>query len=292
MIRGSDPTISFRLDPLNPGNFFACCGLLELADRLWGEADGWFDEDGKRFCIHSIKIDPDFGSAILIDRVARCHLTNTMTTEQLQRRDDLSEIPGKQRALSPLLELEKKRLDSLWREEPILLHDPFNLRIDWFTNERTGGSVFKTWAGQQSVLDITRNMKKPIETQDWSKISSEDWLFWSVNNNAVSFNFDSDLGGVGSDRDVGFSFDPLKISVQTRPLVEFFSFVGLQRFRPMMPKGKNLYRYSLWFEPLPPEVAAVAACGLLDLHISKTFEFRLLYRTKYLKSFLPSYSIR
>src|SRR2546423_6559311 len=30
------------VDPANPGQFFACCGLLELADRLWDGAEGWF----------------------------------------------------------------------------------------------------------------------------------------------------------------------------------------------------------------------------------------------------------
>ena len=37
------PSISVNVDPTNPGQFFACCGLLELADRIWGGAEGWFD---------------------------------------------------------------------------------------------------------------------------------------------------------------------------------------------------------------------------------------------------------
>lgn len=30
--------IRINVDLTNPGQFFACCGLLELADRLWGGA--------------------------------------------------------------------------------------------------------------------------------------------------------------------------------------------------------------------------------------------------------------
>ena len=30
-----EPTIRIRVDLSNPGQFFACCGLFELADRLW-----------------------------------------------------------------------------------------------------------------------------------------------------------------------------------------------------------------------------------------------------------------
>ena len=43
MSHTSEPAISVPVDPTNPGQFFACCGLLELADRLWGGAEGWFD---------------------------------------------------------------------------------------------------------------------------------------------------------------------------------------------------------------------------------------------------------
>ena len=41
--------ITITVDLTNPGQFFACCGLLEIADRLWPGAEGWFDEPN--FCI-------------------------------------------------------------------------------------------------------------------------------------------------------------------------------------------------------------------------------------------------
>jgi CRISPR-associated protein Csb3 len=37
------PNITIPVDLTNPGQFFACCGLLELADRLWPGAEGWFE---------------------------------------------------------------------------------------------------------------------------------------------------------------------------------------------------------------------------------------------------------
>ena len=30
-----EPSITVNVDVTNPGQFLACCGLLELADRLW-----------------------------------------------------------------------------------------------------------------------------------------------------------------------------------------------------------------------------------------------------------------
>ena len=44
-----EATIRVTVDPANPGQFFACCGLLELADRLWPDAEGWFAD--AQFCI-------------------------------------------------------------------------------------------------------------------------------------------------------------------------------------------------------------------------------------------------
>src|SRR5882762_5519087 len=44
-----EPSIRVNVDLTNPGQFFACCGLLELADRLWPAAEGWFER--REFCI-------------------------------------------------------------------------------------------------------------------------------------------------------------------------------------------------------------------------------------------------
>lgn len=39
---------SIQVDARNPGQYFACCGLLELADAVSGCAMGWFNEES--FC--------------------------------------------------------------------------------------------------------------------------------------------------------------------------------------------------------------------------------------------------
>lgn len=283
-------SIRINVDPTNPGQFFACCGLLELADRLWGGAEGWFEEDGLHFGLRPF--DPqsmaDCNAAAFMDAFLRCHLTNTMTASELRRREELSTLPRAQIASDSVLKAEKDALDTLWREAPIVFHKPFVLRLDWFADERAGGATFKTWAGQQSVVDIALGMKRAVDALDWGTIPSLDWLRQRTQSDSLPFYFDSDIGNVGSDRDVGFSFDPLKIRVQTRPLAELLAFVGVQRFRCMPMQLRNRYRYSLWFDPLSPEVAAPAACGLVQSPRSRAFQFRLLYRTKYLKSFLPA----
>ena len=46
-------SIRITVDPTNPGQFFACCGLLELADRLWRGAEGGFESENTSFVVSS-----------------------------------------------------------------------------------------------------------------------------------------------------------------------------------------------------------------------------------------------
>ena len=70
--------------------------------------------------------------------------------------------------------------------------------------------------------------------------------------------------------------------------MEFLCFVGLQRFRPLAVGGENLYVYSTWAQPLAPNVGAMVTAGVVNKSGGNLFGFPLLYRTKYLKSFLPA----
>ena len=281
-----EPNISIPVDLTNPGQFFACCGLLELADRIWPGAEGWFT-DGM-FNVTGIK-SMNFNS--LMDSVIQSRVLNTMTPEKAARLEVLASMTKKARERLPGLEDEKKTLEALRREEPIVLDGKACLRIDWFCDNSAGGSRFKTWAGQQSVLDITQAMHGGLA----SILHLSESMLWSnAHGIGLPFNFDSDLGGQGSALDIGFSFDPLAGSEVTRiegtckPALEFLCFVGLQRFRPREVKGENRFVYAAWNPPLAPGVAAAAVCQAIKLSAAKCYEFRLLYRTKYLKSFLPA----
>jgi len=285
------PSIRVTVDATNPGQFFACCGLLELADRVCPGFEGWFEAG--TFCLQTANA-LDASAMTLFGHLSSCRLTNTMSPEQNSRLQELTAMKTSVREKTPGLEDEKKSLEKLLRESPILLGAPFHLRLDWFQDDLAGGSRFKTWAGRQSVLEVATSMNKAIETPDWQSRSPEQWLSHSVSGCGLPFNFDSDLGGQGSALDIGFSFDPLsssdltRIESTARPCLELLAFVGLQRFRPRQIPKENRFLYCCWNRPLPPAVAAPAACGLLPMPRAEMFEFRLLYRTKYLKSFLPA----
>jgi CRISPR-associated protein Csb3 len=268
--------IAVAVDLGNPGQYFACCGLLELAHRMRSGAEGWF-KDGL-FQLRGA------GSAVeLMEALRNSEIANTMTEDQKRRREELGGMGQKVLKADPALENEKKDLDGLWRESPVVLGAPFGLQVDWFLDDRSGGKRFKTWAGQQSIIDIVTDLRGLIPEPEGS-----DWFRPGESSESVPLNFDSNLGGAGADVDVGFSFDPLKpigLRVGMRPTIELLAFVGLQRFRPaMLDVG---FEYGVWEAPACAELCALAACGAVPRLVGKRYRFQLLYRTKYLKSFLP-----
>ncbi len=277
-------SITVTVDLTNPGQFFACCGLFELANRLKPGAEAWFEQD--KFLIAC-----DSTLSEVLNALVGCTLTNTMTEVQHLRSKQIKAMKVKERRATPGVEEEEKELRALLREAPIVLKEPFNITLDWFADAYAGGSRFKTWAGLQSVLDISTAMKDALNPTTWR---DEACLSFSVKECGLPFNFDSDLGGQGGAIDVGFSFDPLagsemtRIKTSARPALELLAFIGLQRFRPTEIKSENRFLYTAWNRPLPIQVAMPAACGAMPVAGARRYEFKLLYRTKYLKSFLPA----
>jgi CRISPR-associated protein Csb3 len=99
--------IRVSVDPTNPGQFFACCGLLELADRLWPDSEGGFEAGG--FCLWPKATNGNASAEELLNQLVGCALTNTMTPEQVIRLDELAAMKGSGRAKAHGLEEEKNR---------------------------------------------------------------------------------------------------------------------------------------------------------------------------------------
>jgi CRISPR-associated protein Csb3 len=285
----NDPTPAIRIDVdvTNPGQFFACCGLLELADRLWPGAEGWFEPGARTFNINCVGT-----LQTLVTSLHEAKLVSTMTAQQRRRLEELSTLKAKELKEQPSLEDEKKHLEKLRRESPLVLLTPFSIRLDWFEDDFSGGGRFNTWAGQQSVESISTSMKHALSTFAWWSHPPKALLDEISHENGLGFNFDSHASSQGSALDVGFSLDSLstnsatRITVGARPYLEFLAFVGLQRFRPLEVSNENRFKYQVWTTLLNPMLAAGVSSCAIDAIAHLSFEFRLLYRTKYLKSFL------
>jgi hypothetical protein len=120
-----NPNIRINVDPANPGQFFACCGLLELAHRRWPGTEGWFEQ--RQFCLAG-----DGTPDQLLDALADCHMTDTMTDAQHTRFKEITAMSVKNRKAIPGVEDEAKTLDKLLREAHIVFGSPFSITLDWF----------------------------------------------------------------------------------------------------------------------------------------------------------------
>jgi len=128
-----DPDISINVDIRNPGQFFACCGLLEISSRIWPDSEGWFEITGRRttYCIAtSSEHDDPLGEI-----VRRIREPDTVILT-----DDADDYPP---GLRPLLLI------------------PFDLRLDWWIKDGSVNkkSPLKMWAGQQTPLRIMTDMQ-------------------------------------------------------------------------------------------------------------------------------------
>jgi hypothetical protein len=254
--------IRVGVDPTNPGQFFACCGMLELADRLWPATAAWFE--GSNFVLAT----PDGQSTSLEG------LLSAITAAELQVVD--AEEPT---------------------TSPLVLGDPFSLRLDWWRDDRAGGSTFKTWAGQQKVVGIANAMHHALsrgialgpKLLDLAEVLPDPD---EPKKSVAPFYFDARRAAGALNLDIGFSTDAQKIETLSFPAVEFLCLVGLQRFRAAPGAGRT-YCYCTWSRqtPLTPSIAAAVACAAVPLVGVQAYSFRLLFRTKYLKGFLPAIPI-
>ncbi len=255
-----EPSIRVNVDPTNPGQFFACCGLLELADRLWPGAEGWFAADGREF-------------RIAWDGEQRGTLGKLLAKLAAAKLEPLDPDDG---ATSPL---------RLPLERPIVL--------DWWHDTRSGGKELKLWAGKMYVVVIARAMHAaiPRAAAKGSQLLNHRELLPDPDNpkkTVIPFYFDARRASGATNLDIGFSLDVQGIDAPTYPAVEFLCLIGLQRFRPS-PAGDG-YSYRLWFRPHPPATAAALASGAVGS--GKAYLFRLLKRTTYMKGFLPAQPLR
>jgi CRISPR-associated protein Csb3 len=241
------------VDPANPGQFFACCGLLELAERLWRGAEGCF-VDGI-FSLRPLTLAAsDEMLADLISAVAQTSLV------QLDAEDDFS--------------------------SPIGLSAPFDLRLDWWRDRMAGGGGrLKVWAGSMRSVRIARAMHATFQRSELRKETLLDhgMIVYDPEEPAKKvepFYFDARRGDSARAVDIGFSTDSLQMTTVAYPAVEFLCLVGLQRFRPEPGRLSRVFEYCTWEQPLEASVAPVAVLGVLGQAVSRRFRFENAFRTE------------
>jgi CRISPR-associated protein Csx14 len=233
-------TIALELELLNPGQFFACCGLLELADRLWPGTEGCFN-----------------------DATLALRLPYQASTGQ-----PLVEI------LEALLhaDLQVPPVEDGSKEDPVAplqLGAPFFLHLDHW---RAADTFSKTWAGNQKSASIAEDMRTALRSFGANTITAR--LLGEARPMTGRFGYDARSGW--NALDVGYSPNAQDEAVRTYPAVELLAAIGLQGFRPRATDGT--LKYHAWPRPLPVPVARAACPGALPIHGSRSFRFRISAR--------------
>lgn len=237
------PSMSVHADVTNPGQFFACCGLLELVHRLWPRTEAWF-ENGC-FVIAS----PEFAGspADIFVPLLECDVTVADT--------------GLDHKISP-----------------VQLGPPIGMRLDWWLRDNGKPNLFKTWAANATSHQMVSKWRAPLE-KSLAAISSEPSKVLTVSSWLQgSYGFDSDVGWDALT--VGFSLNEhtgLK-ELPTRPAVELLGAIGLQRFFPVFDPKDQLVEYATWRTPLAASVARLAMLGEVPATTVVKLRTRFTYR--------------
>ena len=242
------PSITVAVDPTNPGQFFACCGLLELADRLWPGAEGWFSEEGRVFNIAS-----EGTLKQLIEAIASAQL-------RIVNPDDIT-------------------------SSPFVFGSPFRpLLIDWWEADQTGAKDLKIWAGTMESHGIAYAMQQAIKDDRFQQPelfdvgmvvrSPED-----PTKKKEPYYYDARRAPNAHSRDVGFAPNDLGITSTAFPAVELLCVIGLQVARPAFTSERRIYNYYTWPIAIPSNLILAASTGNLTLSDVRGFRFENWFRT-------------
>jgi CRISPR-associated protein Csx14 len=262
VIRYPHPDITLDVDLRNPGQFFACCGVLELASRLWLGSEGWFARNGSRA---SFQVATGGGLNDPLGEIVR----------RICEPEDLVSIP------------QDEYVQALQADRQPVLVLPFgSLKLDWWLVSERGGdkSELKVWAGQQTPernINSLRNAWRQIlgeapEDEASRSLFQRRW--------PMTGRFGFDPAAAWEALDVGFSPDEQGVPVQTSPATEILAAIGLQRCRPVMTEKRGRwFTYRPWCAPIEIAVAPAAISGAGPS--TGAYEFPVLMRNAQYGSF-------
>jgi CRISPR-associated protein Csb3 len=261
-----EPTICINVDAFNPGQFFACCGLFELADRLWPGSEGWFDGHPMtdKFCIWMPNGDGSLKA--LLEMACACEFDAGDGEDKEADDDDEKAAPV----------------------DPIIIKSPVKIVLDWWSDKS-----IKPWAGSMKERLILQAMLRAIPVEALDPFKFEQAVSDPSTDGALTdpkgrkkkrkkrepFYFDCRRGSKAHPLDSGWSPDTHEMEHKCAPAVEALCFLGLQRCRPIPTERPNTSRYTVWLEHLPLAVISPVVSGIVPVPESITYEFTNFFRT-------------
>jgi CRISPR-associated protein Csb3 len=276
----AEASFSLRVDLANPGQFFACCGVLELAHRLWPGAEGWFETEGSLFHVRAGGEGPCTLRRVT-DALAEAEFAGNLSAAERKELDDLEQrrrqLTKEKKQLPSQDEERRLVLDKRRREGAIRLGEPFDLRLAWWQED--GDDVPKTFAGRQEVLRMALAMRSALPHAALDERPLEYRCILKAEDVKVEpFYFDARR--FAHALDTGFSLDVQERTLRAlaAPMTELLALLGLQRFRPRQtPEERWTFEYFTWGQPLGVAAAAVVG-GAVPIVGRRGFRFRLQFR--------------
>ncbi len=278
---------NIQVNPLNPVEYLACCGVFEILARFDASATSWWELESQP----SFWLESEIDEASLLT----C-LTQTLSDwgqwqaeeKALAAKDAEEETEGvfdsvdKEKAEA---EGESGGEEEGESSEGIRLYPRFSLNdktvcltLDWWYETLTpqkkikAKSAWKMYAGQQTAEKISRDMvtRAAQLLGENSIVCLTDLIKLSV---GMTGRFGFDPRSSRNALDAGYSANDLNLPIATCPFAEMLTALATQYFFPQrnQPSAgitssrgwiKNeVFQYAIWKTPLPITLARVAAIG-------------------------------
>jgi CRISPR-associated protein Csb3 len=274
-----------QVNPLNPVEYLACCGVAEILARFDADATSWWDLGPQpRFWVES-KLDEASLLRCLTDTLS--NWSEWQTSENKTSDDLISKDEEADEQVSEELAEESDEASQAAEEgnEGIRLTLSFHLndqakdlKLDWWYETLTpqkrikAKSAWKMYAGQQTAekisLDMVTKAAQLLKDNPIARIT--DLIKLSA---GMTGRFGFDPRSSRNALDTGYSPNDLKRPIATFPFAKLLTAIAAQHFFPQrtqQAKGitssrgwieNDVFQYALWQTPLPIALARMAASG-------------------------------
>jgi CRISPR-associated protein Csb3 len=266
-----------QVNPMNPVEYLACCGVFEILARFDFTATSWWE----------IESQPSFWLESEVDEASllTC-LRETLSDwgqwrrrgEKNQNNETLISEDDEENAEEPDSEEEVSNEDIRLSPQFSLNDKIITLNLDWWYETLTPEkkikkkSAWKMYAGQQTAekisLDMTCEAAKLLKQNQITSLTN--LIKLSV---GMTGRFGFDPRSSRNALDAGYSANNLNLPIATCPFAELLTMIAAQHFFPQRNRQtggitssrgwieNDVFQYALWKVPLPIQLARAAAIG-------------------------------
>jgi CRISPR-associated protein Csx14 len=248
------------VDLLNPGQVFACLGLMEASELLCGPCEGGFDAplgDSEATFVFAVDgTDTPLRAILEFLRAAHVRAVAPQGSKVAVKEPDLDTVTGAPKEFPA--------------PEP---HSPAALPIElcnggrsipvthWADGSSRDNVKFWGGSGGKSGAAFARDIiakVRALSDEKWNATLGDPFNFDAAMTSSFRFDWRRDYIPL----DLGFSLNEHtgQITAVGYPFVELLAAIGLEHARPSRPnpRGKLEYRYAAWTEPLSTTLARAA----------------------------------